>query len=168
VVGTGSVSHLSVERLMAQQNVRFTRINYNGLDQVVPALLSGDIDLFVLGPAAFGGHVAKGTVRVLVNGSERRGTTFPDAPTLKEAGLPPGLFVATRFTLFAPGSTPDALVARINQSSVSILQQPEMREKFLKAGLNVVSGDAGAEAKRLEEVAGPVEALVRSLKLSND
>ena len=49
-----------------------------------------------------------------------------------------------------------------------ILQQPEMREKFLKAGLNVVSGDAAAEAKRLEEVAGPVETLVRSLKLSND
>lgn len=50
VVGLGSVSHLSVERFMAQKGIRMTLINYNGIAQRVPALLNGEIDVFVLAP----------------------------------------------------------------------------------------------------------------------
>ena len=167
VVGNGSVSHLSVERLMAHAGVRMTKVNYNGIAQVVPALATGEIDLFVLGPAAFGAHVAEGRVRVLATGADRRSRTFPDAPTLVESGLPAGLLLGTRFSLYAPGSTPAATVARINAAVGDVLRLPEVRDRFARVGLTVVSGDAQAEARRLSELAGPVEALVRSLNLSD-
>jgi tripartite-type tricarboxylate transporter receptor subunit TctC len=166
VVGNGSVSHLSMERLLAHQQVKVTKVNYNGIAQVVPALTTGEIDLFVLGPAAFRGHVAEGRVRVLVTGSEQRSTAFPDAPTLREAGLPPGLMLGTRFTLFAPGTTPDPLVARIHAVATEVLRDPGFREKFTRVGLSVVTGEPGAEARRLADVAAPVEALVKSLDLT--
>jgi hypothetical protein len=50
VVGNGSVSHLSMERLVAHAGIRVTKVNYNGIAQVIPALVNGEIDLFVLGP----------------------------------------------------------------------------------------------------------------------
>jgi tripartite-type tricarboxylate transporter receptor subunit TctC len=165
VVGNGSVSHLSVERLMAHEGLRMQKVNYNGIAQVVPALATGEIDVFVLGPAAFGAHVAEGRARVLATGADRRSAAFPDAPTLVESGLPAGLLLGTRFSLFAPGATPEATVRRINAAVGELLRSPEMREKFARLGLGVVSGDAAAEARRLAEIAGPVESLVRSLNI---
>jgi tripartite-type tricarboxylate transporter receptor subunit TctC len=168
VVGNGSVSHLSVERLMAHERISMTKVNYNGIAQVIPALVTGEIDAFVLGPAPFVGHVADGRVRALVAGADDRARVFPDVPTLKEAGLPAGLFIGTRFALYAPGTTPDALVTRINAAVTAVAAQTDFRERFTRAGLTVVTGDAAAEAKRLEELAGPVEALVKSLNLPLD
>lgn len=163
VVGNGSVSHLSMERLLAHAGIRVTKINYNGIAQVIPALVNGEIDLFVLGPAAFGAHVADGRVRVLLAGTEGRSSAFPQAQSLREAGLPAGLMLGTRFTLYAPGTTPDALVARINPVVVETLRETSFRERFLKTGLRVTAGLPADEAKRLDALAEPVQRLVKSL-----
>lgn len=163
VVGNGSVSHLSMERLLAHAGIKVTKVNYNGIAQVVPALANGEIDLFILGPAAFGGHVADGRVRVLLAGTDGRSSAFPQAPSLRESGLPSGLLLGTRFTLYVPGTTPDALVARINPVVVDVLRDLSFRERFLRTGLRVTPGLPADEARRLDALAGPVQGLVRSL-----
>jgi tripartite-type tricarboxylate transporter receptor subunit TctC len=166
VSGNGAVSHLSMERLMAHLKFEATKVNYPGIPPMIPALINGEIDLMVWGPLPFRAMVAEGRVRVLVNGGDERGTTFPDVPTLQEAGLPPGLLLNTRFSLYAPGSTPPAQIQRMHAVVSQITSQPEFRERFAKAGLRVVSGDPESETRRLGEVAGPVEALIRSLNLA--
>lgn len=166
VSGNGSVSHLSMERLMAHLKFEATKVNYPGIPPMIPALINGEIDLMVWGPLPFRAMVAEGRVRVLVNGGEERGNTFPDVPTLQEAGLPSGLLLNTRFSLYAPGTTSPAQIQRMHAVVSQITAQPDFRERFAKAGLRVVSGDPESETKRLAEVAGPVEALIRSLNLA--
>ncbi len=44
------------------------------------------------------------------------------------------------YGLFAPGKTPDAIVARINADVVQVLGDPELRERFATAGVAPKSG----------------------------
>jgi len=45
--------------------------------------------------------------------------------------------------LLVPAGTPTAIVARLNQEMVRVLNLPEVKEKLLAAGTEVVGGSSG-------------------------
>ena len=50
-------------------------------------------------------------------------------PTAEEAGLP-GYVVTTWYGVFAPGTTPAPIVARLHAEMVKAMQQPDVRAKL--------------------------------------
>ncbi|MBI3045349.1 MAG: hypothetical protein HYY78_21250 [Betaproteobacteria bacterium] len=78
--------------------------------------------------------IKAGKVRPLAVATRTRSPRYPDLPTMEEAGLP-GFEAISIHGIFAPAKTPEAIVARLNQEIVRVLQQPETRNRL--AGIGV-------------------------------
>lgn len=61
---------------------------------------------------------------------------FRGVPTFAEAGLQ-GFDVDLRFVIFAPANTPPPIVARLNSNIRAALDEPTVRERFGKLGVQV-------------------------------
>ena len=58
-------------------------------------------------------------------------------PTIAASGLPG--FEATGMTgIWAPAKTPESIINRLNREIVRMLNLPEVKEKFLNAGVEAV------------------------------
>ena len=63
---------------------------------------------------------------------------MPGLPTVSASGVP-GYEAVGRTGIWAPAKTPTAIITRLNQEIVRVLNLPDVKEKFLKAGVEVVA-----------------------------
>ena len=133
-----TLTQLVVEQLKSDQRVDLVHVPYKGAAQVVPALLAGDIDL-AIGPAGAYAPLARaGKARILVITGPRRDPLIPDAPTLREAGLP-NLETLSWIGLFAPAGTPRPVVAKLNAEAAKALAEPQLHARIVKVGFAPVA-----------------------------
>jgi tripartite-type tricarboxylate transporter receptor subunit TctC len=128
-IGPGSVTHLDAEAMATAAGIKLVHIPYKGTGEVVPALLSGQIDmaLSAIGPSL--GHIRSGKLRVLGITSNQRYSLLPDVPTFKEAGL--NFEARSWFALAAPAGTPRAIVDKIAADVRRVVDTAEYRDKFI-------------------------------------
>jgi tripartite-type tricarboxylate transporter receptor subunit TctC len=130
--GNGSSPHLAAEMLKTQANVFATHIPYRGAAPAMQDLLGGQID-FMFDPGIGLQHVKAGKLKLLAVGSPKRSPQFPDVPTLEEAGLK-GFDADTWFGFYAPGATPQPVVAKLNAEINKILRSPAFTERMSAIG----------------------------------
>jgi tripartite-type tricarboxylate transporter receptor subunit TctC len=90
-----------------------TNVAYKGGPPVVQDLLAGQI---AAAPSVVSNvlpHIESGKLRALATTAPQRATLLPQVPTAGEAGYP-ALEGVEWFGLFAPVSTPTAIVSRLN------------------------------------------------------
>ena len=119
---------------MQEAGLAMTQVPYRAWAQIVPDLISGQVQL-TFGPLVNGLAMAKeGRLRVLATlGSERSAQT-PAVPTMGEAGLT-GVAFESMQMLFAPSKTPPEIVERLSQDVNAVLRDPEVRAQLEKLGL---------------------------------
>jgi len=61
----------------------------------------------------------------------------PALPTLASAGVPGYVFESTQ-AVWAPARTPQAVIRRVNQEIVRLVNQPDVKDKLLNNGLEPV------------------------------
>ena len=88
-------------------------------------------------------HVRGGKVKALAVTSAARTKLLPDLPTVIEAGVP-GFEVDAWFGLAAPAATPQAIITRVHADAVRVLNQPDVRDKLVAEGSELV-GNSSAE-----------------------
>lgn len=90
VVGTsgsaGSIPAYGAIELFPQFGVSHTIVNYTGAGEVIPALLSGEINCGYFHPHEAWPYVQSGDFAILGAATEERIENFPDIPTLREQG----------------------------------------------------------------------------------
>ena len=128
----GTFPNLTVERLRRETGADLTFIPYPGAAAGLQDLMGGRISMIVesIGPLA--GAIASGSVKVLAAASPQRLPNFPDLPTVAETV--PGFAAMGWFALMAPTGTPDPIVRKVNQDLRVVLEQAELRQKFLDVG----------------------------------
>jgi tripartite-type tricarboxylate transporter receptor subunit TctC len=126
--GNGSSPHLAGEMMKAQGNVFATHIPYRGAAPAMQDLLGGQID-FMFDPGIGLQHVKSGKLKLLAVGSPKRSPQFPDVPTLDEMGLK-GFDADTFFGFYAPGSTPPAVITRLNTEINKVLRSPAFIQRM--------------------------------------
>src|ERR1700704_4660913 len=127
--GAGTMTNLTGElfkQLIGAPDI--VHIPYKGSAPGVADLASGHIPMMTpnVGGPLIELHRA-GRVRILAVTSKTRLKIAPDIPTAIEAGLP-GMEAATFNGLFAPASTPRALIEQIAQSTRMIAADPEFQK----------------------------------------
>lgn len=131
--GNGSVNHLLGEMLNTAAGVKLAHVPYRGAAPAMQDLLGGQIDLVFTSLPSVAGHLKQGSLIAIAVTSKNRAASFPDIPTIAEAGIP-DFDVNPWFGLFAPAKVPAAIVNRINADVNALLTSKEVIEKFAALG----------------------------------
>jgi tripartite-type tricarboxylate transporter receptor subunit TctC len=132
--GFGSSSHLAVTLFGYMSGVTFNHVPYKGAGPALADVVAGHVDFTVATMPGAIQQVHAGGLRALGISSLKRSSELPNVPTIAEAGLPGYEYVAW-FGVFAPGTTPPALVARINALLQQAVDASDTRERLRMQGV---------------------------------
>ena len=135
---TGGAPHLSAELFKAMAGVNIVRVNYKGTAQALNAVIGGEAQLIFATPGSVDPQAKAGRLRALAVTSAKPSALAPGLPTLSASGLP-GYEASAILAVFAPARTPAAIVNKLSQEIVRVLNRPEVKERFLNAGSEVVA-----------------------------
>jgi len=127
--GSGTSNHLAGELFNIVAGVKLVHVPYKGVNLAMNDVLSGRIQLVVIGVPATVPNIKAGKLRALALVAPQRSTVLPDVPTVAEAGLA-NFEVTTWYGILAPAGTPRPIVARLNAELVKIMHAPELKEKL--------------------------------------
>jgi tripartite-type tricarboxylate transporter receptor subunit TctC len=132
--GSGGASHLGTELLQVTTGILMVHVPYKGTGPGMTALLSGEVQVSIVGIATALPHIASGKVRALAVTGARRAQVAPQLPTIGEAGVP-GYEFDVWYAVMATGGTPRDIVPKINADIVRLLKTPAIAERYAAAGL---------------------------------
>jgi tripartite-type tricarboxylate transporter receptor subunit TctC len=154
----GSLPHFFGVMISTGANVDMVHVPFNGgaplMNAVAGSQVSTGIDALV---DQIEMHRA-GKTRILATSGAKRSPLLPDVPTFVESGLK-NVEGAGWLGLYATGKTPTATLNALNAAANKALSQTELRERFIKVGLEPTGGSAQDLAdimKRDTERWGPV------------
>lgn len=139
--GAGSASHLSGELFSSMAGIEMLHIPYKGTGQALTDLLAGHIDLLFAPAQTVMPQIETKKLLALAQTGAKRSEALPNIPTVSESGLP-GYSAVGWFGLFAPASTPKAILQKLNQGVAMILAQEKIRKAMLERGSDPASGSA--------------------------
>ena len=143
---TAATFQLTSELFNLRAGTKFQHIPYKGSGEMVTAVMSGQITIAFPDPPPLLGALKSGKVRGLAITGATRHPSFPDLPTMAEAGIA-DMVVPIWMGLFLPAATSPAIVQRLRDEVAKALASPDVREKL--AGLGVEpSGMQPAEFTR--------------------
>ncbi len=135
--GTGSAQHLPMEMLRVESGINITHVPYKGLGPAFNDVLGGQVPMMWAGVSNVVQYVEKGRLRVLAIGGTKRSVVLPDVPPMAEAGVP-GFDFAAWTGYLAPAGTPRDVIAKLHTDIVRTLNAPDVREKMLTLGFELV------------------------------
>lgn len=131
--GVGSINHVSTELFRREAGIQITHVPYKGMGDAITGMLTGSVDILVIGVLTAAPHIASGKMIPLAVASTKRSTALPDVPSVVEAGLP-GFLAGNWFAWSAPKGTPKEVVDYLHREVVKALAAPEVRERLLAQG----------------------------------
>ena len=145
--GVGSSIHMSGVIFEQRTGVRLQHVPYRGAPAAVLAVINGEVTMgFFNTPTVVPpdqGRQAQGA------GRHQQGplALLPDVPTMMQAGVP-DFDVAVWLGLAVPAGTPAPIVTRFNTEINRISQNPQIREKLLAQGFEMLPPDTPAAARK--------------------
>ena len=135
---TGGGSHLAGELFKSMAGVNIVRVAYTGGAAAVTALISGEVQLSISSASTVSPHMKSGRLRGLAVTSAGPSALVPGLPTVAAAGVPGFEFVGTQ-GMMAPAKTPGAIIERLSREMVRVLNQPDVKERFLGTGQETIA-----------------------------
>ncbi len=134
--GIGNSDHMAGELFLATTGTQAIHIPYKGGAPAATDLIGGQIDFYFAGMPV-GLPLYKGDrVNALAVTSKQRFSGAPEVVTMQEAGVK-GYEMALWQGMFVPAGTPPAIISTLNTTMLKILETPEMKERFVKAGVQI-------------------------------
>jgi tripartite-type tricarboxylate transporter receptor subunit TctC len=118
-----------------------THVPYRGGAPALTDLMAGNVPIMFANATSALPHVRGGRVRALGVTAAQRLPFLPEAPTIAEAAIP-GYQIAEWYGIVGPRGMPAAAAQRLNTVIGGIITAPEMRQKLLDSGAEVVGGNA--------------------------
>ena len=135
-VGVGASLHMSMELFKIVADVDYKIVQFKGGGPALTDLIGGHSHASISTLISVLPHIKSGKVRALGTGGEKRNPGLPDVPTIAEAGVP-GYESIQWWGILAPAGTPAPIVARLSSEIKAILSSDDMKERFLKDGVEV-------------------------------
>jgi tripartite-type tricarboxylate transporter receptor subunit TctC len=137
--GNGSSNHLSFELFKSMTKTFVTHIPYKGSAPAVTDLIGNEVQVMFDNTPNVLPHVRSGRLKAIAVSSKTRSALAPEIPTVDEAGVP-GYDVAVWFGVLTVAGTPPDIVQRLNTEVTKILKSEDVKDRFAKAGVEVVAG----------------------------
>jgi tripartite-type tricarboxylate transporter receptor subunit TctC len=164
--GSGSITHLAIERLKRETGIELVHVPYRGTIPAITSVLQGDTVL------AFGTipgvlpHAKAGKLTMLGASFGKRFSQIPEVPAIAETlpGYDMGFYTA----LFAPAKTPKEVIDKLAAEVAKAHAQPKVKEIFANSA---AEPGTMSPAQLKQYMAAEVKAwgeLVRALGLKVD
>ncbi len=131
----GGPQHLALETIKQIMKADITAVPYKGGGQAINDLVGGQVRIGLLGMAPALPHIQSGRLKAIAVTGAKRSNALPDVPTVAESGIP-GFATYQWQGLVAPAGTPRAIINRMHEELVRIMQQPEMIRKLEAIGMD--------------------------------
>jgi len=127
--GNGTTGHLGGELFKMMTGVDIVHVPYKGSAQAINDLMAGQIQLMFDNVPSIGPHVKAGRVRGLGVSAPRRAASFPDIPTIEEAGVR-GYETNSWGGVIGPAKLPRDVVTRLHAEIRTALRAPSVVERY--------------------------------------
>jgi tripartite-type tricarboxylate transporter receptor subunit TctC len=145
--GTGSVPHLAMELLNDAAKLNLVRVPYKGAAPAITDTIGGQTQISFPGLFSAVPYAKSGKLNAIAVAGNKRSSTLPDVPTLKELGVN-GVDVSQWYGIFAPAKTPKAVITQLNTALNKVLQDKDVIKKIEDQGGDV-EGSTPEELKRI-------------------
>jgi tripartite-type tricarboxylate transporter receptor subunit TctC len=160
--GVGSWSYFSGEMLKSAAGIDIVHVPFRSVGDVLSEMVAGRVHLYVFPLPAVMPILKGGKLRPLVVASSKRVAALPDVPTTAEQGLP-NYQTDNWFGIGAPARTPRAIIVQLNRDIVRVLQEPEIKERFLAQGAEPAFGEPEQFLKLQQDEYARVMKLIKDL-----
>jgi len=163
---SAGIFQIATEMFAQRTGSKIEMIPYKSSGESVQSVAGGQVMMTIVDPPPATGPLKSGTVRGLAVTSPKRHPSWPDLPTLIEAGVDMDVPVWTAF--FAPAKTPPAIVARLQKEVARVVQTPEVKERFAAMGLDPVGGSSEELGKQVARDIEKWSAVAKAANIKND
>lgn len=136
--GVGTSGHLAMELFRITAGIDVVHVPFRNVGQWMTDMIAGRIVLGIPTVPGATAHIRSGRLRPLGVSGARRTAALPDVPTIVEAGLP-GYSATTWYPLLAPRGTPEPVIARINASFKTAIEDAALKAKLDDLGVEPVA-----------------------------
>ena len=164
---SAGIFQITTEMFKQRTGTAIEMINYKSSGESVQAVISGQVMMTIVDPPPAAGPLKAGTLRGLAVTSAARHPSWPELPTLIEAGVP-DMEVPVWTAFFAPAKTPPAIVARLQKEVARVVQTAEVKERFAQMGLDPVGGSSEDLRRRVASDITKWTAVAKAANIKND
>jgi len=144
----GATGEIAGNLIKLQGHVEMNNVPYKGGSPAVTAVMSNESQLVLTLYSSLKGPIDAGKLKPIGITGSRRDPQLPNVPTIAESGLD-GYEVEFWVGFFAPAKTPPAMVQALNREIVRIVNLPEVKERFITTGYEVVGSTPEQFAERV-------------------
>ena len=137
VSGIGGANHLAGIEFAQRAGIKWAYIPYKGGSQALTDMVGGQAQVMFNGMLATYPFVRDGKLKALAISSAKRFPSVPDIPTVAESAGMAGFETGSYQGIVAPANTPPAIVKKMHDTVMEVLETPEMKERLDKAGAEV-------------------------------
>ncbi len=162
--GPASSANVFRQYLNDRWKTDITEVAYKGANELVAALVNNEIQLTwtALGNWADNPNNSKGIIMTMDGAN--RSPLIPDVPTYPQAGF--GDYpIVTWMGLFAPGETPDPIVAQVNAAVTKALQDPKMIDFLQKQMIDTRVTTAPVFSASIDKERAETEQILRKFNI---
>lgn len=137
--GNGTPGHLGGELFKDMTGLNIVHVPFKGGAAAMTEMMAGRVHVMFESMSSIIQHHRSGKLRGLAVSSPKRALSYPDIPTLDEAGVP-GYDMTVWSGVIAPLGLPRPVLARLNDATNKALTSPGLREKYAANGVEPVGG----------------------------
>jgi tripartite-type tricarboxylate transporter receptor subunit TctC len=166
--GSSTLNRLEMERFMRANGIKIVHVPYKGgAGPAVTGLLGGDTQVMFVTLSSALTFVQAGRLKPLGISTEKRLDSLPQVPTMTEQGFT-DMVSSSWQGIFVPAGTPRAIVDKLHAALLSVLEAPDVHQRFAVGGAFVVTSRTpeefaayvAAEGQRWGRVAKEIGATV--------
>ena len=162
--GSGSSAHLAAELFNQMAGVKMREIPFKGAGPALIATLSGEVAVDFGNALTVKPLMQSGRLRALGIASVKRSETFPDLPTIAEAGVP-GYRADAVLGFLAPANTPRAIIDLLNVEAHKAMRRPDTVEAMRSMAVDIALSTPEEFGRLIESEMQRWGKLVRALNL---
>lgn len=137
-LGAGTSGHLAAFMFSEAAKFKSEAVHFRTFSDLLPAMVSGDIDFAFIAPGQINNFLKEGTLRGLATNAPIRMSAYPDVATFQEAGYP-GMSFSNWIGLVAPAKTPPEILDRLQNEIIKLTNSPAVLDKLNEWGLRVIA-----------------------------
>ncbi len=155
--GNGSSQHLAGALFVHMAGLQMTHVAYKGGAPALLDLMAGNVNMMIVQPTSRD-QITSGKLRALAVSSAQRSSSYPDIPTVAEAGVP-GYQAVAWYGLVGPKGMSADLLKKISDEVIKASKTEIVRSVIAAQGGDVVASSPAefadfiaAERKRYEGI----------------